>query len=41
MFRAKWAAEWRQGSFVTFIMGLFGRPEAIEVNGVRFARRRG
>lgn len=38
--RAKWAAEWRQGSFVTFIMGLSGRPDAIEVNGVRFARRR-
>jgi hypothetical protein len=39
-FRAKWDAEWHDGSLVTFIIGASDRPEAIEVNGVRFVRRR-
>lgn len=38
-FRARWAAEWRDAPLVTFIVGASGRPEAIEVNGVRFASR--
>jgi hypothetical protein len=40
VFRARWDAEWRQGSFVTFLIGPSGRVDAIEVNGVRFARPR-
>jgi hypothetical protein len=40
VFRARWDADWHQGSFVTFLIGASGRVDAIEVNGVRFARQR-
>lgn len=38
-FRAKWAAEWRGTSMVTFQIGASGRVDAIEFNGARFVRR--
>jgi CubicO group peptidase (beta-lactamase class C family) len=38
-FRARWDADWHQGSFVTFLIGPSGRVDTIEVNGVRFGRR--
>ena len=40
-FRARWKTEWHNGPLVAFIIGVSAMPEAIEVNGVRFARRRG
>ncbi len=39
-FRVKWRTEWHHGPLVSFVIGASATPDAIEVNGVRFARRR-
>ena len=36
-FRARWAADWRGTTLVTFVVGASGRPEAVEFQGGRFA----
>ena len=40
-FRAKWAADWRGSTLVNFTLGAAaGRPDALEMNGGRFVRRK-
>jgi CubicO group peptidase (beta-lactamase class C family) len=39
-FRVKWKSEWRDGPILTFVVGVSGRADAVEGNGVRYVRRR-
>ena len=40
-FRVKWAAAWRGSALVSFTLGAAGgRPDALEMNGGRFVRRK-
>jgi len=39
-FRAKWAAEWRGTSLLTFVLDAHGEPTTLQAMGARFAQRK-